>query len=406
MSIYAGPSALAQEILSQPSYSETATFSRLKDAFIDPEKVSHLQIDDQELNIPRRLPQDFEKLQNLRVLRIANLPNFDFQDALQKLANLPNLETLILSANEINNIPAEIKALKQLKALDLSHNRLSRLPTDITHLASLESLDLSGNRLSNLPYNFDNLKNLRELILGKVLVEDYRADHGNKFAVLPYDVVRLPNLEYLGLAQNPDLNFAEVFEFLSDVPRLRHLDLSKNLLRNLPEEIGKLAQLESLIINYNQISEFPHAIGQLRQLQALSADGNRLKFIPPEIANLRQLKKLSLGGHPFFGFNELQTIPFEVGYLLELRSLNLMGNRLLSLPSLITQLGQLEELNISGYKGGGYRKQNQFTRLPSNLKDLKNLKVLDVSCSIIRQSEILRVRQELPQTEVIDYECS
>ena len=69
-------------------------------------------------------------------------------------------------------------------------------------------------------------------------------------------------------------------------------------------------------------------------------------------------------------WNKLTELPTEIGDLKELRILDVSNNQLVSLPTNIQKLNQLEGLYFSG---------NKLTELPSEIGDLKELRWLDVS---------------------------
>jgi Leucine-rich repeat (LRR) protein len=63
---------------------------------------------------------------------------------------------------------------------------------------------------------------------------------------------------------------------------LEILDLTRNAIKLLPEEIGKLKALRVLAIGSNRISRLPLSLGDLPRLQLLKFDENPLVFPPPE----------------------------------------------------------------------------------------------------------------------------
>ena len=68
--------------------------------------------------------------------------------------------------------------------------------------------------------------------------------------------------------------------------------------------------------------------------------------------------------------NKFTELPSEIVDLKVLRRLDVSYNQLVSLPTSIQKLNQLEELHLSG---------NKLTELPSEIGDLKELRRLDVS---------------------------
>lgn len=61
---------------------------------------------------------------------------------------------------------------------------------------------------------------------------------------------------------------------LSLTPEVERLDLGKNDLTALPEEVFKLSKLRSLDLSHNRLSTLPPSILQLSQLEVLVLEGN------------------------------------------------------------------------------------------------------------------------------------
>jgi Leucine-rich repeat (LRR) protein len=79
---------------------------------------------------------------------------------------------------------------------------------------------------------------------------------------------------------------------------LLHLDLAGNQLRELPKELGQLAQLEELDLAGNQLRELPKELGRLAQVRWLDLSGNQLRALPAELGHLRELDGLDLVKNP------------------------------------------------------------------------------------------------------------
>ena len=95
--------------------------------------------------------------------------------------------------------------------------------------------------------------------------------------------------------------------------------------------------------------------------------------LPTSIQKLNQLDNLYLSG------NKLTELPSEIGDLKELRKLDVSNNQLVSLPTSIQKLNQLEEL---------YLYDNRLTELPSEIVDLRKLRRLGVRGNPLSSDEI------------------
>lgn len=158
------------------------------------------------------------------------------------------------------------------------------------------------------------------------------------------------------------------------------LDLSGQGLTELPPEIGKLTQLETLILGKVTKWEYPDG----RPTPQLST--NDLTKLPKEIANLTQLKEINLSGNPLgelptwlpqlqsleklwaIAIN-LTTIPDCIGQLSHLTHLGLSSNQITTIPNRIGQLSNLKQLNLSS---------NQISAIPNFLESLATLENLDM----------------------------
>ncbi|MDH4129135.1 MAG: leucine-rich repeat domain-containing protein [Spirochaetota bacterium] len=141
------------------------------------------------------------------------------------------------------------------------------------------------------------------------------------------------------------------------------LNFNKNLLTNIPKEIGKLKHLQKLLLDGNQLIELPSELGQLINLEELRLNGNFLISLPKEIKQVKKLKELHLG-----------------------------GNLLFDLPKEIYSLINLEKLYLWG---------NQLSKLPEDISNLKKLKILDLRSNSFNYNEIDKIKKLLPKCKII-----
>jgi len=159
------------------------------------------------------------------------------------------------------------------------------------------------------------------------------------------------------------LNKVALFPDLSRFSVLEELNLTGNLLAELPEEIGTATTLRVLILNGNVLKSLPHSIGKLVRLEKLEANNNELTTLPKDIGRLSMLEELSLSGNP------LAELPEAVGAMRNLHNLDLSCCRLTSIPEALTLTTRMLDLNIGG---------NQLQSLPDGIGRMTRLVSLNV----------------------------
>ena len=160
----------------------------------------------------------------------------------------------------------------------------------------------------------------------------------------------------------------------------QELDLSGQELTELPVEIGKLKQLESLILGKKV--EGYEKVGN-RYLEKVS--GNNLKTLPLELLDLPNLRKLDISGNP------LESIPDVVTQILHLEELILIRVELTEIPDAIANLTNLTQLILYN---------NQITQIPEAIANLTNLTQLILYNNQITQ--IPEAIESLPELETLD----
>ncbi len=116
------------------------------------------------------LPEVFRQLKNLKILFLSENDFTEFPEVLGALPKLemvgfkankiasvppnafpPNLRWLILTDNEIGELPASIGNCQKLQKLMLAGNKLTQLPPELANCRNLELLRISANNLTQLP---------------------------------------------------------------------------------------------------------------------------------------------------------------------------------------------------------------------------------------------------------------
>lgn len=140
----------------------------------------------------------------------------------------------------------------------------------------------------------------------------------------------------------------------------RRLTLSNMGITIFPKCILKLTNVDELDLSRNQIQKLPDNIGNFLSLRWLDLHSNKLESVPESIGNLVGLTHLNLSNNRLMSAG----LPSTLGLLTGLKSLNLGMNQLDTLPTTMVALESLQELGLF---------DNLFINLPEFLKVLRNV---------------------------------
>ncbi|MCL1048553.1 protein kinase [Shewanella abyssi] len=164
----------------------------------------------------------------------------------------------------------------------------------------------------------------------------------------------LKGTKRLTLAENLNV-FPEAIFSLAET--LEVLDLSDNLLTELPSDFARLQQLKLLFLTNNQFEQIPAAIAACPRLEMISFKSNKLKAVAAGTLP-RQTRWLILTD------NQIESLPEDMGSLHRLQKLALAGNKLSALPVSMANCSNLELARLSA---------NNFSQLPDWLFQLPKL---------------------------------
>ncbi|CAK9094001.1 Plant intracellular Ras-group-related LRR protein 2, partial [Durusdinium trenchii] len=167
--------------------------------------------------------------------------------------------------------------------------------------------------------------------------------------------------------------------FLQGVLELR-LSCSPQLVE-IPPNLGRSTDLESLCLISNSLTSLPSEVGMLRELRFLYLNGNFLRRIPQAVSDLPKLQEICFDANcleelPHFTAQlRLFTAPgnhlTEVAFWPQLERLEVHGNRLQRLlPLSWHSTSQLVTLKVMG---------NQLTELPEEVGHMPVLRILGVA---------------------------
>ena len=98
-----------------------------------------------------------------------------------------------------------------------------------------------------------------------------------KIKQLPEAIGKLPELQSLSLAGN---ELSTLPKELTALLKLHQLNISSNAFTTLPDLLGEMTSLQLLDVSHNQIDSLPDFLGRLSNLMILDARANRIPFLP------------------------------------------------------------------------------------------------------------------------------
>ncbi|KAK8991630.1 hypothetical protein V6N11_062634 [Hibiscus sabdariffa] len=239
------------------------------------------------------LPDEIDRLSTLVYLDISG-NNFS-GDIPPSIGRLPALNTLSIVQNQFNGtFPKEIGNLSNLEVLEMAYNEFvpMKIPREFGQLTKLLYLWMTRtNLIGKIPESFDNLSDLKHLDLAVNNLE------GPIFSRL----FSLKNLTIVYLFHN---KLSGEIPKTVDALRLIKVDLSMNdLTGSIPEDFGKLQNLESLNLAYNQLTgELPTSISQLPALRDFRIFQNKLSgVLPSEFGLHSELEGFEVSENQFSG---------------------------------------------------------------------------------------------------------
>jgi Leucine-rich repeat (LRR) protein len=267
--------------------------------------------------------------------------------------------------------------------IEVNTQKISRfdtiqIPELIGQCITLTRVDLSGYTLVNeLPTEISQLTRLKILNMSRC-----------GLTKLPAPIFEIRSLKHLLLNGN---NFETIPGAISKLQKLEMLLVNAGGLQSLPSELCSLPHLKFLNLTSNQLEELPEELGHLRRLEYLHLTKNPITHMPKSTSNLRKLAllamdKCKLAAFPTsicslpnlavlnLDYNSLATVPSSIGKLKSLHSASLVNCKLTSLPEELTQLVELTSLSLD---------HNQFAHVPRCVFHMKKLTSLSMrSCGL------------------------
>lgn len=173
---------------------------------------------------------DFWWVKYCSITNSSNFPVLDFS-----FERFPLLEEINISSNNLNTIPSQLFSCATLKVLKCSENAIYEIPPEINKLSNLSRLDCYNN-----------------------------------------GIISFPNISGLQLLHTLDLSWNEISSidiWLWWLPMLSIVDVSRNKIWSLPDDLKQSKSIEVLRICWNALTEIP-SLQDMNNLNILNISGN------------------------------------------------------------------------------------------------------------------------------------
>jgi len=177
----------------------------------------------------------------------------------------PEPEPVYVPPVELTALEKRLKKCEEMfggEALNLSKLELTEIPEEINGMGELVSLNLRGNQLAVIRDEF---------------------------------VTFLPLMETLNLSKNV---FNTLPDTIGSLSCLRRIVLSDNQLSSLPIDLFAMPKIAEIYAERNYIRELPKGISVAMNLTKLMLSDNQISFVPEEVCELPKLERLDLRNNP------------------------------------------------------------------------------------------------------------
>lgn len=276
---------------------------------------------------------------------------------------------------------SKLKEYENVRSLMICDTDLEGIPRGIENLVNLKTLIFTRNKNASELHGLNrlsSLKKLKHLNLSK-----------NGIEKLPEDINKLKNLKTLDISNN---NLNTIERAFSALNKLRSLDISGNNFATIPGVLVLQSDLRILKASNNKICSLEKSFGLLRKLEKLDLSKNNFTEFPEHVLDLKNLKVLEMHN------NRISRLSGDWSNLRKLSSLNLEENEICELPESFKQLVSLKSLDLYN---------NEFLNFPEILYDIPKLKYVWVSSNnifmpdkgFLKEKEIRRKQNQLESAE-------
>ncbi len=148
------------------------------------------------------------------------------------------------------------------------------------------------------------------------------------------------------------------YRHLMDEPRVTHLHLSNTGIKEIPESIARLGNLEFITLWETRIERLPDCLADMGSLREIHISGTNLETIPEVLFACPSLQKLSIRD------SRLAMVPDDITCWPDLDRFDVTNNELTNLPIHLSLNSKLVEV---------YAEQNHL----NSQADVSNLKIIE-----------------------------
>lgn len=339
------------------------------ESFFLNQEVQETELDIRRTILQEGLPRGFRASQILDCCGAAETSlhlecsNLDLTD-LPKPCLIMTLTIMDISCNHLLSLPQVVFDMVDLKILNLAKNDFVVLSQNISKLSKLQCLDIFDTNITELPYSLASLPMLESVAWQPA--ELTRFEIKNKISrddgVLPFRIppasVFFGGWPHAKLFMNQIINsqMTHSLELLAinlpSLPRelanaefsgcIAELTVSDCMLQELPGWFSRFATLTYLDLSRNKLSRLPDNIHVLTSIVHLDLSSNPLSETFPPLASLSNLNFLNLCKTP------IATLHASITKLVRLKTLALQQTKVSVIPGFISCLDCLQTLLLDG----------------------------------------------------------
>ena len=208
-------------------------------------------------------------------------------DCIHIISQIHSLKDLKVGGNGLTGaLNASITSLHNLEVLDLKANALTSLPESLLELKRLRVLNITENSFGSLP--FDVLQHLP-------LIEVMAAKNKLSGVLIDERVAELPLLQLLDVTSNALIGISASDQL--SLPNLRQLSCSSNRITELPN-LSAWVSLLTIAAEDNNISSIPEGFVTLPKVKHVNFSRNNLKILDDAIGEMASLDIFRISGNP------------------------------------------------------------------------------------------------------------